>query len=112
MSPERIRLPRGTRKRIREAKSHLRQEIGLTRSSPDSILWNRAEEILKLRLGEEYGQKYAPHTGVLREFFDLRIGINQGDSLDEIKKFQEKYDPELLHGLRSAFIIIIEIIGK
>lgn len=112
MSPERVRLAKGTRRRVREGKSHLREEIGLTRPSPDSTLWNKTEEILKLKLGEDYSGKYAPHSRILREFFDLRVGIRQGDPLDEVKKFQVKYAPELLLELKPAFVIIREIIGK
>ncbi len=112
MSPERIRLSKGTRRRIRQAKSHLRHDIGLIQPSPDSTLWYQTEEILRIKLGEDYGGKYAPHTRILREFFDLRLGIKQGDSLDKVKEFQEKYDPELLRELAPVFIIIRGIIGK
>ena len=112
MSVERTRLSRGIRKKIREEKNRLRRDIDLSRPLSDSELWHKTEEILRIKLGEDYGEKYAPHTRILREFFDLRTGINQGDPLDGIKKFQEKHDPELLYELRPAFIIIREIIGK
>lgn len=111
MSLERTRLSKGVRKGIREAKSSLRRDIGVTHISPDSILWHKAEEILRIKL-EDFGEKYTPHTRILRDFFDLRIGIKQGDPINNVKEFQEKYDPELLRELAPAFIIIREIIGK
>lgn len=112
MSAERTRLSKSARKGIREVKKGLRQEIGLTQHSANSELWNKTEEILRAKLGDEYASKFAPHTRILREFFELRIGIKEGGSLDEVKKFQEKHDAELRLELKSAFIIIREVVGK
>ena len=105
MSAERPRGPsKGARKHIREVKSQVRRELGLT-AQVDSRIWNETVEILRLEL-PDFEQKIAPHLAIIYEFFELRQLIREGGSVKVIGDFYHKHGKKLIQELAPAFTIV------
>src|SRR3990167_10640616 len=96
---------KGARKRIRELKSQIRHEFGLTQAQVDSRLWEKTVEILHLEL-PDFQEKIAPNLSIVFEFFSLRKQINEGEHGKGIDDFYHKHDIELLQELSGAFKIV------
>jgi len=117
MQPEIVKpkkLSEGEKVFVRETKAKIRNLIEVTQPSPDSTAWNLTAKILQMEL-PNYNEMYAPHEGILREFFDIRrkIWIEDFKNVAEgNKKFMEKYDRALLLKLQGAFAAIIDIVGR
>lgn len=110
MSLER-RPSKSTRRHVRELKARIRQEVGTSAAQRDSYLWEKTEEVLKGM--REYDQ-FAPHTGILAEYFRIRRDAfgNPAKLVEEMATFRQRHDREILDKLKPAFGAITQIVAK
>lgn len=105
-------MSKGTRKYIRQLKSEVRREMGITRPQVDSVEKEKLNIFLQLKLGSQY-EKYAHHFPTLWEFCQIRETIRkEGFRKELIDDFQAKHGRELLSELSPALSIILEYVGK
>lgn len=110
--PERKRLPKSTRAKIREEEAAIRKEMGITKPSLDSSNWEKAVGILKVKLNG-WDEQFAQFTPALKMFFEIRQKIRlTGYKPEMFKEFQSKYGPKVIERLKPALTLITEIVGK
>ena len=113
MSPER-RLARGTRKRIRELKSAIRENAALPTATAAEG-WTLMEEELRSKL-PNFSQICADgRISIIIEWYNLRRDLRSlasGEKMVKIGEFQQKYDLETRLLIKDALAIISQNLGS
>ena len=113
MSPER-RLARGTRKRIRELKSAIRENAALPTATAAEG-WTLMEEELRSKL-PNFSQICADgRISIIIEWYSLRRDLqflDSGEKRVKIGEFQQNHDRETLLLIKDALAIISQTLSS
>lgn len=117
MGPENFqpekRLPKSTRRQIRNLKNEVRQELVNRQISPQEE-WAAMEKLLTLRL-PHYPQLAANGLGIIQDWYETLKGARFLDAQakrEVNRSFLARHDLEQIKAVRDALAVITQVLNK